>query len=261
MKKVIIDIGGTKTIISLMEDGRIKGMKKFETPKKRRDLLRILSESFRYANVERVNVAIAGRYQDGRVTLSPNIPLENFHLGTFFSPFKFVNIDNDTICAAKNLLKRGVKNALLINWGTGIGGAIVIDGRIYKGGGRAGEIGHLRLVEGDWEDLIGGKAFQNRFGIDGATMQKMALEGDDRAIQILGRVGDEFGEFLVSMVYLLDPEAIYLYGGVLNSWKFMRKNVIRKLRTYSMKNKLYVIRDRYFTLRGCYYLDESFVFP
>jgi glucokinase len=257
MKKVVIDIGGTKTLISIMENGRIKSIENFSTPKNRKELLKILSKSFEYSgSIENLNVALAGRYKDNKVILSPNIPLQNFNLGRFLSEFKNVRIDNDTVCAAYNLIKKNVRNALLINWGTGIGGAIIIDGKVYKGEGRAGEVGHLRLLDGDWEDRIGGKAFEKRFNVDGVNLQRMALEGNKSAIEKLNLIGIEFGEFIVSMVYLLDPEKIYIYGGVINSWAFMKKGVKKKLEEYSMKKRIYVIRDRYFTLRGCYYLDE-----
>ncbi|MGC8689428.1 MAG: ROK family protein [Thermoplasmata archaeon] len=257
MRKVVVDIGGTKTLISLMDDGRIVRLMKYTTPRERDELLRILSDSFQYTDVtDRLNVAIAGRYDGNRVLISPNIPLSGFRLGRFFSPFEKVNIENDTVCGAHNLLRKNVKNSLLINWGTGIGGAIIIDGKIYKGSGMAGEIGHLRLIEGDWEDRIGGKAFKKRFGMEGEILQKNALMGDRKAIEALERVGSEFGEFIVSMVYLLDPENIYIYGGVIKSWNFMRKSIKNKMDEFSIKKRLIVVRDRYFTLRGCYYLDE-----
>ena len=58
------------------------------------------------------------------------------------------------------------------------------------------------------------------------------------------------------MIYILDPEIIVLYGGVINSWNFMKNGVKEKLREFRMKNKIRVIKDRYYTLRGCYYIDE-----
>ncbi|MEL9998969.1 MAG: ROK family protein [Thermoplasmata archaeon] len=257
MKKVIVDIGGTKTFISLMEEGKIRKLEKFETPRERRDLLNILSRVFKYSNeIKTINVAIAGRYQNNKVILSPNIPLLNFNLKDFFRTFENVNIENDTLCGVCNLLNEGVNNALLINWGTGIGGAIIIDGKIYRGMGKAGEIGHVRLIKGDWEDLLGGKSFVKKYGMDGVLLQKMAINGNKDAINALYELGKGFGEFLVSMIYILDPEIIVLYGGVINSWNFMKNGVKEKLREFRMKNKIRVIKDRYYTLRGCYYIDE-----
>jgi len=66
-----------------------------------------------------------------------------------------------------------------------------------------GPVGHLRLLDGDWEDRIGGKAFEKRFNVNGVNLQRMALEGNKSAIEKLNIIGIEFGEFIV--IYGIPP--------------------------------------------------------
>lgn len=88
--------------------------------------------------------------ENGVIILTPNLPYRNFNVREFFAKYTDtpVFIDNDANCAALGEVVSGAaKNygtALAVTLGTGVGGGIIIDGKIYGGFNcAAGEMGHM----------------------------------------------------------------------------------------------------------------------
>jgi glucokinase len=123
---------------------------------------------------------------------------------------------------------RGVRDAILITLGTGVGGAILSDGRILRGHiGRAGHIGHLSLdpdgplsivgMPGALECWIGnynvGERSAGRFG---TTHELIAAfkTGDDFAREVWLRSIHGLACAIASLVNVLDPEAVIIGGGI-----------------------------------------------
>jgi glucokinase len=161
-----------------------------------------------------------------------------------------VYVDNDANAAAlaehRLGAARGAGHAVLMALGTGIGGALVLDGRIYRGSrGYAGEIGHI-VVDHDGEDcpgacpgrgclevLASGRAIgrageraaleepgsalgQTRAAhgeITGHRVTEFALAGDAQARTVLAGVGRRLGAGLTGIVNALNPEVVVLGGG------------------------------------------------
>lgn len=125
---------------------------------------------------------------------------------------------------------RGVGDVVLITLGTGIGGAILIDGNRYRGhGGMAGEFGHTQVVPGGrpcecgrtgcWEQYCSGKAlarFAHEAGRDlsGPELTAAAREGDIVAQGACAEVGRWLGIGVANAVAVLDPELVLVGGGV-----------------------------------------------
>lgn len=258
--KVLVDIGGTKTLIGTSDGNELKNIKIIRTPKDKIELNELFNEIKKYSIYSKIlNIAIPGRVNnEGFPILMPNVDMKGFNLYHLFSDsFERINIQNDVYCGALNLLyKENIRNGLLINWGSGIGGAIIIDGKIYLGKGNAGEVGHISFSNKDIESQIGGLYLKKNYGYSGEELQNMAESGNEMAIRILSKIGKKFGYFLRSLIYIFDPDSIYLIGGVLNSWVFMEENVKKVLKTYERNANINVILDNYYMLKGCYYLDE-----
>lgn len=139
----------------------------------------------------------------------------------------------------------GADHVLYVAVGTGIGGGIVVDGRLVQGAfGFAGEIGHV-IVEPDgpecgcgnrgcWETVASGSAItrQGRAAlarhphsaigelaggdvsrVTGATVTRAARAGDPVARGILAEVGTRLGEGIAGLVNVLDPEIVVVGGG------------------------------------------------
>jgi glucokinase len=156
-------------------------------------------------------------------------------------------VDNDANTALYGELRLGVAegydNVLLVTLGTGIGGAIAIDGEIYRGSGFAGEWGHMKVVQdgllcdcgkrGCWETVASGPALERlarevvaanpnsslAVALDdepptGAAVVFAADEGEETARSLVAEVGRSFGLGLADLAAIFDPELIVVGGGL-----------------------------------------------
>jgi glucokinase len=146
-----------------------------------------------------------------------------------------VVLDNDAHCAAEAELALGAGrdagSFLLVNIGTGIGGGVVLDGRVWRGaGGMAGEFGHMQVVpdglacecglRGCWEQYCSGRALERvvRVGLgshlDGPEVTERAKAGDELARQAFATIGTWLGVGLANLVAAFDPALLVVGGGV-----------------------------------------------
>jgi glucokinase len=122
----------------------------------------------------------------------------------------------------------GARNAILLTLGTGVGGAILCDGRILKGAiGRAGHIGHMTLdvdgiddmvkTPGSLETMIGNYTVRERSSGKFESTREMvaaAQRGDQQARQVWERSVRALGCAIVSMINVADPEVVIIGGGI-----------------------------------------------
>ena len=269
-KKVCVDIGGTKTIFAVL-DGSLgtKNSVYIDTPGTLKEFLSVLHKNLEALESESdtANVSIAGRVdEDGKVTFCPNLPINGINLKTVVKKhFKKVYIDNDANCFAvyeifKGFLK-GKKNGIILVWGTGVGGSLVLCEKIYRGAGLASEMGHIKtMIEPgtDTERLIGGRWLKERFGYSGFEMHTLAEAGDVLALSKFKTVGEIFGRYLASLTYLLDPDMVIIGGSFTKSWKFMKDSINRTIKTETIRKRLEIktTTDEFYVIKGCYFLDE-----
>jgi glucokinase len=154
-------------------------------------------------------------------------------------------VDNDVNLAALAELRvgaaRGARFAVMLTLGTGIGGAIVIDGRLYRGAdGAAGELGHVTVDadgpvctcgnRGCLEAVVSGPALGRAGGrfaaanpgsalgqaqpLTGERVTDIALAGDADARAVIASVGELLGAGLVGIVNAFNPEVVVIGGGV-----------------------------------------------
>ena len=123
---------------------------------------------------------------------------------------------------------RGAKNAVLLTLGTGVGGAILSEGRLLKGAiGRAGHLGHISLdpdgprdivgTPGSLEDAIGEHTLLRRSsGRFSSTSQLLAAisQHDDEAQQIWLKSVKALAAGITSIINCVDPEVVILAGGI-----------------------------------------------
>lgn len=163
-----------------------------------------------------------------------------------------VFVDNDGNCAMlaehRSGAAQGAQHALLLTIGTGIGGGLVVGGRLVRGAtGAAGEPGHMSIDEdgppchgacpgrGCLETYVSGTALglageraaaadlqsplalARRAGhqITGALVTELAFDGDVGALDAVTRMGEHLGVGLAGLVNLLNPEVVVIGGGVI----------------------------------------------
>jgi glucokinase len=258
-----IDLGGTKMLVALAnERGEICSKHKFETKAAEgpHNVLRhlviavaqlLVKENIPQGKLDGLGLCVAGFYDihAGKMYSSPNLPgwghfpLKDELLKLFPLP---VFIENDANAAAFGEYTfgagRGKENLVQVTLGTGIGGGIIIKGKIYRGAAFAGEIGHLMVLpdgplcgcgnRGCLEALSSGTALARegraalRLGIMTRLSQMVekredlqvthvfeaAQEGDQVAVKIIERAAHYLGVGLANVVNILNPEMIVITG-------------------------------------------------
>jgi glucokinase len=165
-------------------------------------------------------------------------------------------LENDANAAALGEMwigaGRDVKDLILITLGTGIGGGIVIDGRVLHGHiGMAGEIGHMTVYpEGNpcgcgncgclekhaSATAIAAMGKMMHFG-DRVTAQdvyELAKQGNDRAILIFESVGRALGVALANLINLFNFPLYLLTGGPLPAWDVFSPTMFAEIRKRSL---------------------------
>jgi glucokinase len=257
-RAVGVDVGGTKiAALRVTVEGSIEASTVLATP-----------ASDQEAALPTIETAVASVIDDGVVTIgvgmaglvdgrtgvlltTPNLVWRNLPIGmrlraAFSVP---VSVDNDATAAAwaERCLgsSRDHDDSLFVGVGTGIGGGIVMGGRIVRGAhGLAGEIGHV-IVEPDgpmcgcgnrgcWEQVASGLAIARAGArtvgdepgsaigrlvdgdprrVTGQIVTEAARAGDAAATAILAEVGRRLGEGVAGLVNVLDPEIVVVGGG------------------------------------------------
>jgi len=252
MSTIGIDIGGSKALAVRLDDGVLAEQRHEATS--RVPLVEAALGAIKSVwadDVEAVGVGIAGLVQwpDGVFAWGPhvdgaNIPLKSLLEEELEIP---VTVDNDANVAAFGErvagAARGFDDFLLVTLGTGIGGAIMIDGSVYRGESFAGEWGHIRHdptgllcdcgKRGCWETVASGPALvrlarevmslnpegslARRFGsrpIMGEDVTAAADSGDEVARGLVAEVGSELGRGLANLIAIFDPELVIVGGGL-----------------------------------------------
>lgn len=263
-----IDIGGTKVAGGVVdEDGGLLVRMRRESPARDphaivdvvADLVTELcaADEVGGAEVVAVGIGAAGYVSRDRssVVYAPNLP------GWRHEPLQErlserlglrVVVENDANAAAWGEYRHGsgagARCLLMATIGTGIGGAVIIDGELFRGAfGGAGEIGHIRLVQdgrrcacglkGCWEIYASGTALTREARrrakanpenarilldladgrperITGELVSEAAEKDDPVAIEAFDEIEWRIGEGLASLAAVLDPDVIVIGGGV-----------------------------------------------
>ena len=127
-----------------------------------------------------------------------------------------------------------------ITWSTGIGGGLIIDGKLHRGShGTAGEIGHMIIdpngpldrcgQRGCLEAFIGGANLARETGKPAVELFAAAARGDKRALMIVERSARYMGTALISLTNVIDPEVFVIGGGISRSWALVEPTIVETL--------------------------------
>lgn len=245
MSTIGVDIGGSKIVACVVEEGRVLARADRVTPARSTApevvesmIVEAVTELRTAHDVTAVGVGAAG-FVDAdrrRVMFAPHLSWRDEPLADRLEERLGLRVvlDNDanaTLWAEQRFgAACGADGAVMITLGTGIGGAMTIGGRIHRGhGGMAGEFGHMQVVPdgrpcecghtGCWEQYCSGKAlarFVRRAGRtwEGPEIDDAARRGDIVALGAFASVGRWLGVGLANVVAALDPEVVVIGGGV-----------------------------------------------
>jgi len=261
-----IDVGGTNVKMGVVDpkSGKISNFYSHDTASWResghfveRLADAIALELAAYPAIERVGIGLPGTISRDRTTLEEITAIPEIN-GTPLVPAlkkRFPNhefyLENDAAAAALGEFYFGEgdldEDYIFITLGTGVGGAAILDKRVFIGGGNAMEPGHMPSRHGKvLERNIGKKELLDLANLrradykgptqlpaDGAIsttgLVAAAAAGDDLALNILDEVGEMLGEALVSLIRILDIKTVLIGGGLSASFDYILPGVRRQL--------------------------------
>jgi glucokinase len=257
-----IDVGGTKIgAVRVRRDGAILDRAGRATPADDPEAtiasIVEVARALRTPDVLVVGVGAAGMVsaKTGVLRFAPNLAWRELPVADRVAEEIGLpcQVDNDANVAAWAEYRfgagRGFRHILLVTIGTGIGGGIVSDGKLFRGAnGFAAEIGHI-IVEPDGppcgcgnlgclEQVASGQAI-GRLGreaarehprsliaaqaqgdpdrVTGEMVTEAAKQGDEVAKGVLAVVGRRLGEGIAGLVNVLDPQVVVVGGGVIDA--------------------------------------------
>jgi glucokinase len=240
-----VDVGGTKVSVAVLDRGELGEPHIEPTRLDSADALldQIVGAVQRAGDGEPYAAVGLGMpsvidWETGRVRSSVNIPLKDVAVRAVLRERLDVPVyvDNDaSVAALAEATVCDVRNLVMLTIGTGVGGGVVIDGRVFRGTtGAAPELGHMvvgaRLDEGEpqtrdrfpqpgtLEALAAGTALdalaRERGCRDGREVVARAQEGDGPAREAITLLGHRLGVGIANVINIFDPEVVAIGGGV-----------------------------------------------
>jgi glucokinase len=270
-----VDVGGTKIAAGVVDDGgRIIDRTRVPSPSGDPDLLiaavaAAVDELRTRHEISAVGVGAAGFVAADRdhVHFSPHLEWGTGPVATQLAQRLQlpVAVENDANAAAwaehAYGAGRGFADQLMVTVGTGIGGGIVLDGELYRGGaGMAAEIGHLTLVPGGhqcecgrrgcWEEYASGSALERDAqeaaargeapgllaaagspeAVTGQLVTDLARSGVPDALALLQGLAVSLASGISSLVAVLDPSVVVVGGGVSAAGDLLLDALVQALR-------------------------------
>ncbi|MCM1114373.1 MAG: ROK family protein [Clostridium sp.] len=266
MKILSFDIGGTNIKYALCNENFVISDKHTidtEAHKGGQELVnKIISIIEQYDNIDRVAISTAGQVDsdNGIVVYSTgNIP---YYTGMMVK--KIIEnktkiptfVENDVNAFALGEAEFGAgkdkQNFLALTYGTGIGGALFLDGKLYKGmGSSAGEFGHMITHAGGKECTCGGEGCYECYASTKALLEAVnnrnkthlnafeIFEKDNfekpEIRSVIDKWIDELIVGLINIIYIFNPPLIILGGGIMNE-DYIIELIDRKIYNLLMDN-------------------------
>jgi len=259
MQAIAIDVGGTSAKGAVVDQrGKILYEKKvyssdWKTPANVLQALAGLAQDLtkKGKQIAGVGLGMPGPCDPhtGMINFTPNLP--------FKKPYPLrdrlqklvampVVMHNDANCAALAEVTwgaaKGASVAILIIMGTGVGGGVVINGKIFSGaGGQGGELGHMPVCYADCEHVCGAghpgclesylrkeeikemgqRALHKRVSL--VELEDMARGGNKKALSVWQDVGKHLGVGLAGVLNIFNPDVVIIGGGISHAFDLFKK--------------------------------------
>lgn len=240
-----IDLGGTNIRAALESGGNVMCFKKEpfhtrgtleETLVQLKEFIRpLISDEVKGIGIGVPSVVDVEKGIVYNVTNIPSwqcVPLKDILEKEFGLP---VRVNNDVNCFALGEhqfgMLMGMKNAVGVSVGTGLGSGIIINNRLFEGNNcGAGEIGLLPYRDRNIEYYASGNLFKVQFGTTAEEAHRLALQGDAKSIGYWNEFGVHMAEALKCVVYAYDPEAIVLGGSLSKAFALFNESMRNSLK-------------------------------
>jgi len=284
-KYIGIDLGGTKILTAVADDNgeiiaRVKLATETELGQERikknifKSIYKVLEKTdIKIEKIKSIGIGSPGplNVEKGIIYESANLPIKNMEIVDLIEKETGINtyLQNDANTAALGEKVFGVgkeaDDLLYITISTGVGGGIIINGKIYYGHtGNAGEIGHMtvdptgpkcgcgnygclesfssgtaiknmakKAIENDESTLI--KKLAKDQKLSAKLVAKAAAKGDQKALDIFAKAGYYLGIGIANLVNIFNPEMIILGGGVLKAKEYFLDRAKEEFKKRALK--------------------------
>lgn len=281
-----IDIGGTSTKLGLIDDrGQIILRWELPTVKEKsedefvKDLWQSVEEklgnsALKGEDIQAVGIGSAGfiNAREGIIQEAVNIGWKDFPIVKSFEDLSGlpVYVENDANIASLGELWQGKgdgeDNIIMITLGTGVGGGIIVDGKVISGeNGTAGEIGHM-IVDPKGEQCNCGRRgcletiasatgivrqameiidqdptsplalfFEKNGAISARDIFSLAKQGDGDSLKIIDHLGDVLGLAIANLGVTINPKKVLIGGGVSRAGEQLLDAVRKGFNKYALK--------------------------
>lgn len=155
-------------------------------------------------------------------------------------------VENDVKCAglaeSRSGAAAGSQSALCLTVGTGIGGCMVIEGKVYHGfGGSACEVGYMHMDGSDFQTLGATSALSSKVAAakgeaksrwNGVRVFDFAKSGDKDCIRAIDEMCDVLGKGIANICYVINPQIVVLGGGVMAQEEYLRPKIQAAISKY-----------------------------
>jgi len=256
-----VDVGGTTVKLGCFDtEGNL--LDKWEIPTRTEDkgsniigdiagsiLVKLAKDDIDKKDVEGIGIGVPGPVKgDGTVIVAVNLGWKDTNVNNELEELTGIKVkaSNDANVAALGEMWRGggqgYSNVVAVTLGTGVGGGIIVDGRIVNGAtGAGGEIGHIHLEDNESEACgCGGhgclEQYASATGVVRLAKKKLAdsskdsvlregevtakdvwdavKAGDELAIEVAHIYGEYLGKGLAAVADVVNPEVFVIGGGV-----------------------------------------------
>jgi len=276
-----VDVGGTKIAAARLSDRTLEDSMMVPTDLSSADqIIEQLVEAVEKARGDRLDAVGLGLpsvvdFESGRVVSSANIPLEDVPLREVLGERLGVPVfvDNDATVAAlaeahDDELTMVARDLVMLTIGTGVGGGLVLGGRIYRGAtGGAGELGHTivgmdmsaavpdagdfpqagslegvaaghaldelaRICARENPDTPLGRRFADGKAVTGADLVQEAHDGDPEASRVVELWGERLGVGIANAINTFDPAEVVIGGGAARAGELLLEPARRTAAAY-----------------------------
>ena len=268
MYRVGIDLGGTNIVAGVVDDEYniiARAECKTAVPRPEADICDSMADVVKKAvkkakltmdDIDYIGIGVPGAVNPETriIETSPNLFFQNWEVSKMMEErlHKYVKVENDANAAALGEFlagsAKGSRNAIAITLGTGVGGGIIIDGKIYSGSNYAGaELGHMVIVKdgkqcgcgrhGCWEAYASAtaliemtkEAIRNEKAefsymlnavegdlnkVSGKTAFDAMLAGDNTGTAVVNQYIEYLATGLVNVINIFQPDVLCIGGGV-----------------------------------------------
>ena len=266
--RVGIDLGGTNIVAGVVNDDYeivAKASCKTNVPRPEAEICdsmaAVVKEAIKKAKLKMDDIDYIGIGVPGAVNpetriieTSPNLFFKNWEIAKMMEErlHKYTKVENDANAAALGEFlagsAKGTKNAIAITLGTGVGGGIIIDGKIYSGSNYAGaELGHMVIVKdgrecgcgrkGCWEAYASATALINMTkeairnekaeysymlhladddidNVNGKTAFDAQQAGDPTGAEVVEKYIGYLATGLINIINIFQPDVLCIGGGI-----------------------------------------------